>query len=135
MQGEPRLVALSSSLPTCRLLIVSDHAGSSDALAAHLARHGFAVVGEVRSAASAAVAARTCDPDLVIVDGALHGGWRAVAEALDGLIPRGRIVVLTAYLGPDELRETRAAGIGATLLKHVEGGSLASRLRAMGTGH
>jgi DNA-binding NarL/FixJ family response regulator len=114
-----------------RLLIVSDHAGSSDALAAHLTRHGFVVVGEVRTAGSAVLAARTCEPDLVIVDGALRGGWRPVADALDGLIPRTRIVVLTAYLGADDAREARAAGIGATLLKHVEGGSLASRLRAL----
>ena len=118
--------------PARRLLIVSDHVGSSDALAAHLTRHGFAVVGEVRSAPSAAMAARTCEPDLVIVDGALRGGWRAVADALDGVLPRTRIVVLAAYLGADEAKEARAAGIGATILKHVEGGSLASRLRAIG---
>ncbi len=121
------------SPPTVRrVLIVSDHVGSSDALAAHLNRHGFAVVGEVRSAASAALAARTCAPDLVIVDGALRGGWQAVAAALDGAIPRTSIVVLAAYLGADEAKEARAAGIGATILKHVEGGSLASRLRAIG---
>ena len=106
--------------------------GSSDALAAHLTHHGFAVVGEVRSAASAALAARTCAPDLVVVDGALRGGWRAVADALDGVLPRTRIVVLAAYLGADEAREARAAGIGGTILKHVEGGALASRLRAIG---
>jgi DNA-binding NarL/FixJ family response regulator len=115
-----------------RLLIVSDHLAASDALAAHLGRHGFVVVGEVRSARSAALAARTCDPDLVLVDGALRGGWRAVAEALDGVVPRSRIVVLEAYLGADEARNARDAGIGATILKHVEGGSLASRLRAIG---
>ncbi len=90
------------------------------------------VVGEVRSARSAALAARTCDPDLVLVDGALRGGWPAVAEALDGVVPRNRIVVLEAYLGADEARNARDAGIGATILKHVEGGSLASRLRAIG---
>jgi DNA-binding NarL/FixJ family response regulator len=115
-----------------RLLIVSDHVGSSDALAAHLNRHGFAVVGEVRSAGSAALAARTCAPDLVLVDGALRGGWQAVADALDGVTPRNHIVVLAAYLGADEAREARDAGIGATILKHVEGGSLAGRLRAIG---
>jgi DNA-binding NarL/FixJ family response regulator len=118
--------------PARRLLIVSDHAGSSDALADHLTRHGFTVVGEVRSAASAALAARTCAPELVIVDGAIRGGWRAVADALDGVMSRTRIVVLAAYLGADEAKEARAAGIGGTILKHVEGGSLASRLRAIG---
>jgi DNA-binding NarL/FixJ family response regulator len=115
-----------------RLLIVSDHVAASDALAAHLGRHGFTVVGEVRSPASAALAARTCAPDLVLVDGAIRGGWRAVANALEGVLPRQRIVVLAAYLGADEAREARDAGIGATILKHVEGGSLASRLRAIG---
>jgi len=118
--------------PVRRLLIVSDHLAASDALAAHLGRHGFAVVGEVRSARSAVLAARTCDPDLILVDGALRGGWQAVAEALDGVVPRSRIVVLEAYLGPEELRLARDAGIGATILKHVEGGTLASRLRAIG---
>jgi DNA-binding NarL/FixJ family response regulator len=125
---------LPSNTSARRLLIVSDHLAASDALAAHLGRHGFTVVGEVRSAASAALAARTCSPDLVLVDSAVRGGWRAVAKALDGVMPRNRIVVLAAYLGADEARAARDAGIGATILKHVEGGSLASRLRSIG-GH
>lgn len=120
--------------PVRRLLIVSDHVAASDALAAHLNRHGFAVVGEVRSARSAALAARNCDPDLVLVDGALRGGWRPVAEALEGVLPLSHIVLLAAYLGTDETRAARDAGIGATILKHVEGGTLASRLRSVGSG-
>ena len=47
------LAACSAASQTSvrRLLIVSDHVAASDALAAHLGRHGFVVVGEVRSAA------------------------------------------------------------------------------------
>ena len=86
-----------------RLLIVSDHLAASDALAAHLGRHGFVVVGEVRSARSAALAARRRGM-----------GCRG---------PPG---------GPDRARPPPHAGIGATILKHVEGGTLASRLLALG---
>ena len=42
------------------------------------------------------------------------------------------MVVLEAGLGAGRLVRSRDAGIGATILKHVEGGSLASRLRAIG---
>jgi DNA-binding NarL/FixJ family response regulator len=119
---------------TDRLILVSDDPAASDALAAHLSRHGFVLVGQVRSAEAARIAARYTDPDVVLVDAAIRGGWRSVVKALDGVLESGRIAVLASYWDADEKRDATASGIGAAILKAVEGGALALRLREI-AGH
>jgi DNA-binding NarL/FixJ family response regulator len=114
---------------TDRLILVSDDPAASEALAVHLTRHGFVLVGQVRSAEAARIAARYTEPDVVLVDAAISGGWRAVVEALDGVLESGRIAVLASYWGADERQEAAESGIGAAILKAVEGGALALRLR------
>jgi DNA-binding NarL/FixJ family response regulator len=114
-----------------RLLLVGDDPVSSDAIAMHLRRHGFLVVGQVRSAEAARTAARCTEPDVVLVDAAVHDGWRAVVAALDGVMDQAHIAVLASYWSSDERRAASATGIGGVFLKSVEGDSLAGRLRAI----
>jgi DNA-binding NarL/FixJ family response regulator len=114
-----------------RLLLVGDDPASSDAIATHLRRHGFLVVGQVRSAEAARTAARYTDPDVVLVDAAVHDGWRAVVAALTGVMDQAHIAVLASYWSSDERRAANATGIGGVFLKSVEGDSLAGRLRAI----
>jgi DNA-binding response OmpR family regulator len=114
-----------------RLLLVGDDPASTDAIATHLRRHGFLVVGQVRSAEAARTAARCTEPDVVLVDAAVHDGWRAVVAALEGVMDRGHIAVLASYWSSDERRAASATGIGDLILKAVEGPSLAGRLRAI----
>ncbi|HYM82702.1 MAG TPA: hypothetical protein VEY67_00945 [Candidatus Dormibacteraeota bacterium] len=116
-----------------RLLLVSDDVASSEALRAHLARHGF-LICEASSARMAAVAATEIAPDVVLVDAAVRCGWQAVVRSLDGLIDRDRVVVLAAYWSTDARRSAEEAGIGGILLKQLEGDALAERLRAVGDG-
>ncbi len=133
--GPPHGNAMLDDHPgTDRLILVSDDPAASDALAAHLTRHGFVLVGQVSSAEAARIAARYTEPDVVLVDAAIRGGWRAVVEALDGVLESRRIAVLASYWGADERREATASGIGAAILKAVEGGALALRLREI-AGH
>lgn len=114
----------------CRLLLVSDHRASSDALGTHLSHHGFTIVGREPSARAAGEAARREHPDVVLIDAAVHEGWQEVVRSLDA-IPKDHIAVLAAYWSTDARRAAAASGIGATLLKRVEGAELVNRLRAL----
>ncbi len=120
-----------SSTP-CRLLLVGDHREASEALRTHLAHHGFTIVAHETSAAGAAVAARRQPPDVVLIDAAVSGGWQDVVVALDDIVPHDRIAVLAAYWSTNARRAATRTGIGATLLKRVEGVELVHRLRMLG---
>ncbi len=117
--------------PSYRVLLVSDHRAAAEALRAHLARHGFAVVAHETNADGAAAAARRDRPHLVLVDAAVPGGWQPVVTALDGLIARRHVAVLAAYWSIDARRAAAATGIGAMLLKRVDGVELIERLRSL----
>ncbi len=113
-----------------RLLVVADDLASAEALRIHLSRHGFAVA-RATSPRAAARAARELAPDAVLIDAAIHGGWRDVVLALDGLVERRRVAVLAAYWSADAQVAAREFGIGATLLKQLEGPALVRRLEAL----
>lgn len=118
--------------PPCRLLLVSDQRAASEALGTHLAHHGFTIVAHEREPAAAADAARRERPDVVLIDAAVRGGWQDVVAALADEVPRSHIAVLAAYWSTDARRAATRTGIGATLLKRVEGIELINRLRALG---
>jgi DNA-binding NarL/FixJ family response regulator len=120
------------SAAPCRLLLVSDRQAASETLRTHLAHHRFTIVAHEGSAAGAADAAGREHPDVVLIDAAVPGGWQDVVAALDDLIPRDHIAVLAAYWSTDARRAASRTGIGATLLKRVEGVELVNRLRALG---
>lgn len=118
------------SLPARRLLIVSTHRAASEALSDHLKRHGFQVAQATTETAVREAAAS--DPQVVLLDADVPGGWRPVVSALRDCIPASRIAVLASYWHADEQREAAASGIGGTLLKHLDGSALARQLRALG---
>ena len=118
--------------PACRLLLVSNRQAASEALRDHLAHRGFTIVAHEGSASDAAQAARRERPQVVLIDAAVPGGWQDVVTALDGLVPRDHIAVLAAYWSTDARRAATRTGIGATLLKRVEGVELVDRLRILG---
>jgi DNA-binding response OmpR family regulator len=117
--------------PRRRLLVVSDDVASAEALRAHLSRHGF-LICLANSARAAVNAARETDPNAVLVDAAVHGGWQTVVHALDPYLPRRRVAVLAAYWTTDARRTAEQAGIGGILLKQIEGETLVTRLRELG---
>jgi DNA-binding NarL/FixJ family response regulator len=123
---------VDTNLPLLRLLIVSQHRAATEALVDHLSRHGFAIVARATCAESAAQEAAASNPDVVLLDADVPGGWRPVVAALRDCIPAGRIAVLASYWHADEQREAAAGGIGGTLLKHLDGSALARQLRQLG---
>lgn len=117
--------------PPCRLLLVSDHRAAAEALRAHLAHHGFTIVARETTPVGAADSASRERPDVVLIDAAVRGGWQPVVSALDEIVAREHIAVLAAYWGTDARRAATRSGIGAMLLKRVEGVELVDRLRAL----
>jgi DNA-binding NarL/FixJ family response regulator len=120
-----------TTLPLRRLLIVSQHRAATEALSDHLSRHGFAIVAQATCAESAAREAAIANPDVVLLDADVPGGWRPVVAALRDCIPAAKIAVLASYWHTDEQREAVASGIGGTLLKHLDGSALARQLREL----
>jgi DNA-binding NarL/FixJ family response regulator len=103
---------------TDRVLIVDDHPLTRDALAALLERNEFRVVGRAGDGEEAIAAARTLQPDLVLLDLSMPG--------LDGLtaLPRIRlaapgseVVVLTASGTEENLMAAIRGGAAGYLLK------------------
>jgi DNA-binding NarL/FixJ family response regulator len=111
---------------------VSDHRAASEALGKHLAHHGFTIVARETSPAGAALSARRERPDVVLIDAAVRGGWQQIVAALDDVVAKEHIAVLAAYWSTDARRAATRTGIGAMLLKRVEGVELVNRLRALG---
>src|SRR5512141_1168015 len=109
--------------PSRRLLIVSQHRAATEALSDHLSRHGFVVAQA--SIENAAEEAANVQPEVVLLDADVSGGWRPVVAALRDVVPPERIAVLASYWHSDEQREAVAGGIGGTLLKHLDGSALA----------
>jgi DNA-binding response OmpR family regulator len=122
-----RTSSLALGRPAPRLLLVSDDQPTADLLARHLRRHGF----DVSAATSAKGAAERLEdwwPDLVLIDAAIHGGWREVVRGLNAGFSRRRIAVLSAYWGTRAREEARLEGIGGLFLKELEGEDLPQRL-------
>jgi DNA-binding NarL/FixJ family response regulator len=68
----------------------------------------------------------------VLIDAAVRAGWQEIVAALGDSVPKDHIAVLAAYWSTDARRAASRSGIGATLLKRVEGVELVNRLRALG---
>jgi len=81
-------------------------------------RSTIEVVGSVANGREAVELARRLRPDVVVMDYRMPGlnGAQATAELLNAS-PGSRVVCLTASISGDELREIRAAGAVACVMK------------------
>lgn len=93
----PRALAcVTMGAMTQRILIVDDHPGFRWFARALLAASGFDVVGEAADAASALLAARQLDPDIVLLDIQLpDGDGFAVAQELAQQPDPPRVVLVS----------------------------------------
>jgi two-component system nitrate/nitrite response regulator NarL len=118
-----------------RILLVDDHPITRDALAALLAHHGFAVVGEASDGAEAIELARQLRPELVLLDLSMPG--MSGLEALPGLreaSPETEVVVLTASGTEENLLAAIRGGAAGYLLKSEPPERIAEFLRGVGNG-
>ena len=119
-----------------RLLVVDDHKVVRRGLVALLARQpGFQVVAEAGTAAQALEAARTCHPDLVVMDARLpDGSGIAACREIRAAQPATRVVILTGYADQQAVVGSIVAGASGYLLKQSRGRDLVAALEAVGRG-
>ena len=101
-----------------RILIVDDHPLTREALAALLAGHGFAVVGEAPDGRSATDAARRLQPQLILLDLSMPDvDGLAALPSLKEAAPNAEVVVLTSSEDEDNLLAAIRGGASGYLLK------------------
>ena len=115
-----------------RILVVDDNADSADSLAMIL-NHSGHVAEPVYGAAQALERAAAFDPEVVLLDIGLPGidGYE-VARQLRGRGSNARLVALTGYGQPEDVRRAQDAGFNAHLVKPVDLQRLLRDLAASG---
>jgi len=114
-----------------RVLIVDDNVDSADSLAMILNHSGHRAE-PVYTGADALERAATFDPEFVLLDIGLPGidGYE-VARQLKGRSANARLIALTGYGQPADVRRAREAGFDRHLVKPVDLQRLLRELRAM----
>lgn len=116
-----------------RVLLVDDHKMLLDALSSVLRREGFSIVDEAGTGEDAVCAARSCQPDIVLMDVRMPGmgGVRATAALLK-VSPRSRVVGLSMSSDRDTVLQMMQAGACAFVAK-AEQDDLIAVLRRLKT--
>ena len=118
-----------------RVLLVDDHPITRNALAALLAQHDFAVVGEASDGEEAVELARRLSPQLVLLDLSMPGvsGLEALPRIRDAA-PACEVVVLTASGTEENLLAAIRGGAAGYLLKSEPPERIVEFLRGVGHG-
>ncbi len=114
-----------TSLPRIRILLVDDSAlvrrGVRELLEGRQRQAELVIAGEAGSVAEALTAARTCKPDVVLLDIRLPDGDGF--EACRGILkdnPGARILMLTSFANDDFVHQAIVSGAHGYLMKEVE---------------
>jgi DNA-binding NarL/FixJ family response regulator len=119
-----------------RLLIVDDHALLRAGLRSRLEQEpGIEVAGEAGTAEQAAVAARTLQPDLILLDLLLprKSGYDAIPELL-AVAPNAKILVVSSQAAPSSVRRALGAGAAGYLPKRSSDRELVTAIRFIAEG-
>jgi DNA-binding NarL/FixJ family response regulator len=119
-----------------RLLLADDNDFVRQSLVDLLSARGdMSVVAECSDGDEVVEAAERTHPDVVIVDLAMArvGGLEA-ARRLLAVQPDARVVILTATLSADAVREARELGVVGYLLKDADPEELPHHVRAVAAG-
>jgi DNA-binding NarL/FixJ family response regulator len=118
------------------VMIVDDHPVVRAGLIGILSgEEDLRVVGEASSADEAVTAARTLQPDVVLMDLRMPGGDGVVATAgVLAAAPKARVVVLTTYESDADILRAVEAGAAGYLLKDAGRVDLVTAIRAAARG-
>jgi DNA-binding NarL/FixJ family response regulator len=113
------------------VLLADDHPGFVAAIGRLLARDGYEVVGSVGDGARLLEEAARLQPDVIVLDLFMPGmNGIDACRALTRLIPRTRIIVLTAEHDAEVRQVALAAGASAFIEKLAVGTDLLPAVRA-----
>jgi DNA-binding NarL/FixJ family response regulator len=115
---------------TVTVVVADDHDGYRDAIETVLrASPGVSLIGSARDGAGAVAMVARLHPQVVVIDLVMPGmtGVDATRRILGGSEPPAVVAISASRT---LMREARAAGAAATLLKDVEPAELLSAIRA-----
>lgn len=122
---------------TVRIMVVDDHPIWREGVARDLGERGFAVVATAPDGAAAVRIAAAVRPDVVLMDLQFGTGDLSGAEAtrrLVELLPRVRVLVLSASGEPADVLAAVKAGAGGYLVKSASAEELADAVRRIAEG-
>jgi DNA-binding NarL/FixJ family response regulator len=125
-----------NEMPRIRVLLADDHPVVREGLNGMLsADPGTEVVGEAASGAEAVALARTCRPDVVLMDLRMPGGDGVAAiRRITAELPATKVMVLTTYDTDADILRAVEAGASGYLLKDTPRAVLADAIRATARG-
>ena len=123
-------------MPKIRVLIADDHAIVREGVRALLKlSDDIEVIGEAANGQEAIEAARSLEPDVILMDIAMPGlgGLEATLE-IRKENPAAKILVLTQYEDREYIRRFLKAGVSGYVLKKAAGADLTAAIRAVNRG-
>ena len=122
-------------MPKPRILLVDDHALVLEGFRRILEGH-YELVGTVGDGRALLEAAKTMQPDIVILDVSmpLLNGIDAAAQ-LKKICPKAKIIIVTMHADTDHVRSAFEAGASAYVLKRSAVDELEQAIRAVLEGH
>lgn len=118
-----------------RVLLVDDHTVMREGLAAVLAQHGLAVVGQAGDGETALALFHEQRPDVSVVDLRMSPMDGAeITQAMRDADANARVVLLTTYDTDEEVFRGLRAGAASYLLKDVDAATLVETIRVVNTG-
>jgi two-component system, NarL family, response regulator DevR len=125
-----------SEAESLRVLLVDDHELVRMGLRTLLSgAAGYLVVGEASSVSEAVSVARTCRPDVVLMDVRLPDGSGVEAcREIRSELPNVRVLMLTSFADEDAVFSAIVAGASGYLLKQARADALLDAVRTVGRG-
>jgi DNA-binding NarL/FixJ family response regulator len=118
-----------------RVVVADDHPVVREGLRSFLSsRPGIEVVGEAGSADEAVAAVEELRPDVVLVDLMMPGGGIEAIGRVRALDDPPRLLVLTSFVGDDQVLPALRAGASGYLLKDVDPADLEAAVRTVHRG-
>jgi DNA-binding NarL/FixJ family response regulator len=130
--AEPPPVGAGDGSGAIRVVVADDHPVVREGLRSFLAsRPGLDVVGEAADADGLVDAADRLRPDVVLVDLMMPGGGIEAIHRLQSLPDPPRALVLTSFVGDDQVIPSLRAGAVGYLLKDVDPADLEAAIRTV----
>jgi DNA-binding NarL/FixJ family response regulator len=112
-----------------RVVMADDHAHIRRMFRASLEEGGCEVCGEGATAEDAVKLARSCEPDVVLLDIHMPGNGIEAARRIHEELPQTAIVMLTSSRDDDDLFDALRAGASGYLLKGSDPREIPGQLR------